>query len=300
MISFRPVRELDATVEAQTLGTDADIEYLEDILESFRELEGEGVQVGATTACDCLLVRVLSEGKYMFVYPIALSEDADALGACREISEYSRRELLPLTFTDVPREELSSLGQLFPHMNAAAYEDDDDMFFVSVRNESDRAGGEAFEFEDIVLDFLADTDREPYARLCSDAELNRFWGYDASVDNPSGDPDMYLAVARREYEDGVAIALAVRHNGCFVGEAVIYDFDYVGSAAIGVRILPEHHGRGLGAMATRALIAFSKRLGLKRLRTTVMEENIPSVRMTGRLMNELSREAGRVSFELVL
>ncbi len=300
MLSFRSVKELDTDMRSEGLSDRVDRQYLKEIVESFCELEDEGVEVCATAAFDCLLIRVLSEGKYMFVYPIALSDSADAMGACQKIADYSRRELLPLTFTDVPREELSSLGGLFPHMNAAAYDDDDDMFFVSVRNESDRAVSERFEHEDIALDFLDDSDKDDYAALCSNTELNRFWGYDASVDNPSGDPDMYLAVARREYEDGVAIALAVRYDGRFIGEAVIYDFDYVGSAAIGVRLLPEHHGKGLGAMATRALIAFSKKLGLAKLRTTVMEENIPSVRMTRRLMDEVSREDGRISFELAL
>lgn len=302
MIGFELLGQLRTEELLGSIGADADAEYLCDIIESFRGLEAEsGAEVGVCLCRDCLLVRICSEGEYMFVYPIRLCDGADAQGACREIAAYSMRELIPLRFTDVPREELAELGAIFPHMDARAYDDDEDTFFVSIRNESDKVErGETFSFEDITLDFLHDSDAADYAALCSDRELNRYWGYDAYADNAEADPTVYLETARREYESGVAITLAIRRSGKFIGEAVVFDFDYAGTATVGVRLLPSFHGVGLGRMSARGLVAFCRHIGLEHLCASVMEENAPSVRIFSSIMSECGRENGRISYRLDL
>lgn len=300
MISFKLLAQTSTEALLCDIGEDADAEYLGDILASFRELEAEGgTEVGVCLCRDCLLVRICSEGEYMFIYPIRLCDGADAQGACREIAAYSMRELIPLRFTDVPREELAELGGIFPHMDARAYDDDDDTFFVGIRNESDKVeSDETFTFEDITLDFLRESDGADYAALCSDSVLNRYWGYDAYADNADADPQFYLETARREYESGVAITLAIRRGKEFIGEAVVFDFDYAGAASVGVRLLPRFHGLGLGRMSARAVIAFCRHIGLEHLYASVMEENSPSVRIFSALMIEVGRENGRISYKL--
>ena len=239
--------------------------------------------------------------RYVFPLPFMLTEDADAEGACLNLAIYSRRELIPLIITDVPRDEIEFLCSVFPHIDAYTYEDDDDTFYIKVNNECDMLDDiPSTELDGITLDALRDEDRGRYAELCRDRSLNKYWGYDVDEDNPDGNADFYLDVARRELQDGVAIALAIREGGEFVGEATIYDFDYVGSAAIAVRVLPACHSRGIGSRATKALIKLSGEIGLKALRAEILKENENSIKMTSKYMKVAKRENGKVYFTLSL
>jgi RimJ/RimL family protein N-acetyltransferase len=248
-----------------------------------------------------LYVRVYDGERYVFPLPFMLTDDADAKGACLNLAAYSRRELIPLIITDVPREEIEFLCSIFPHVDAYTYEDDDDTFYIKVNNECDMLDDvPSIEYNGMTLDALRDDDKEKYAELCRDRDLNKYWGYDADEDNPDGDADFYLDVARREFRDGVAIALAIRMGGEFVGEATMYDFDYIGSAAIAVRVLPAYHSRGIGTGAVKALIKLAKEIGLKSLRTEILEENESSIKMTSKCMKIVKRENGKVYFALSL
>ena len=46
----------------------------------------------------------------------------------------------------------------------------------------------------------------------------------------------FCDVARRDFENRMAVNFAVRLNGTLIGEAVLYNFDYRGSAELGRRI----------------------------------------------------------------
>ena len=248
-----------------------------------------------------LYARVYDGERYVFPLPFMMSEEADAEAALINISAYSRRELIPLIMTDVPRDEIEFICSVFPHVDAFTYEDDDDSFFIKVNNECDMLDEvPKIELDGITLDEILDTDRERYASLCRDRALNRYWGYDAYVDNPDADPDFYLNVVRREIEDGVALALAVREGSELVGEATVYDFDYLGGASIAVRVLPQCHSKGIGSRATRALIRLAKEIGLSELRAEIIEENENSIRMTSKYMEIVKREEGKVYFALSL
>ena len=65
-----------------------------------------------------------------------LSDDADLAEGCRNLAKYSRRELIPLIISDIPRDELSVITDLFRYVDATCYDDDDDTFFVKVNNEA--------------------------------------------------------------------------------------------------------------------------------------------------------------------
>ena len=78
-----------------------------------------------------------------------LSEDADAHSACRNLAEYSRRELIPLIITDVPRDEIEFLCSVFPHIDAYTYEDDDDTFFGTEADFEDEVDDLGFDDENL-------------------------------------------------------------------------------------------------------------------------------------------------------
>ena len=260
----------------------------------------EGVEIAAAYLCGCVLFRVFEDG-YAFTCPVAVGETSDLRGAFFALAEYCRRELLPFLITDVERETLSLLCELFLHVDARAYDDEDDYFVVQVRTECDRLSSLPELFSDgVSLSELTEEDCAGYFKLCTDPCVNKYWGYDYREDSESPAEDFFLRMAESERQDGVALSVAVRYDGAFVGEGVIFDFDYVGGASVGIRILPEFWGRGIGTRALSLLIGLAREMGLKKLSCQVMNENIASLRLIGKAFEKAEASRGKQCFVLSL
>lgn len=250
---------------------------------------------------EVLYARIYDGEKYVFPLPFMLTENADSEGACSNLAGYATRELIPLIITDVPREEMEFLCSVFPHIDAYTYDDDDDTFFVKVNNECDMLQYvPTIELDGITLDEITESDIEKYAELCRDRDLNKYWGYDVYCDNPDADADFYLDTVRREFEDGIAVTLAIREGAEPVGEATVYGFDYRGSASIAVRVLRSCHSRGIGSRATKALIELARGMGLRTLNAEILAENENSIKMTLKYMALSKSENGKLYFTLSL
>ena len=279
-------------------------EFIEDSIEillSIADCLDEGMSVAYAYSDSVLYVRIFDGERYVFPLPFMLTEDADLTDACRNLSLYTRRELIPLIISDVPREELEVLTELFRYLDASCYTDDEDTFFVKVNNECDECDElPTLELDGIIFDALTEADDASYAELCRDRELNKFWGYDVNEDEPDAEPSYYRSVALREFADGVAMTFAVRFEGELAGEATIYDFDYFGSAAIAVRVLPAFHGKGIGSRSVRGLIEIAGGIGLRELRTEIMNDNTSSIKMTSKYMNLDSVGESKTKFTLQL
>ena len=273
----------------------------EDIISSVVSCLDEGMSAAFTYGYELLFVRIFDGEKYIFPLPFMLTDGADIKRACLELSEYARREMIPLIISDIPREELCVLQELFPHIDANCYLEDDDSFVVKVNSECDLLDEwPSIEDDDIALTRISDEDIDEYALLCSDRELNKYWGYDVCEDNPDASKQFYLDVAEREFYDGVAITLGIRFKGDFAGEAVIYDFDYRGSAQIAVRVLPKYHGKGVGTRATKNLIALAKKIGLSSVKAEIINENSASIKMTSKVMGLGKVDGNKTIFSLTL
>lgn len=153
--------------------------------------------------------------------------------------------------------------------------------------------------ERLVLDGLREEDRAGYNRLCLDDERNRWWGYDYREDLEGElTEDYFLDVARRDFQRRLAVNFAVRLDGQFIGEAVLYRFDCRGSAELGCRILPEFAGNGYGAEAFRRAAEWSLyQLGLYRLRAKCFHENTASKRMLEACMRPAGEDETFFYFE---
>ena len=272
-----------------------------EIIGSITESLDDDMSVAFAYAAGVLYVRIFDGEKYVFPLPILLTDNADAEMACIALAEYSTREMVPLVITDIPRDELDFLCSVFPHVDACSYSDDEDCFYIKVNNECDMLDDvPTLEMDGITLGELTDADRDRYAQLCRDRDLNKYWGYDADEDNPDGDTDFYLDTARREFHSGVALTLAVREGGELVGEATVYGFDYRGTASIAVRVMRDCHGRGIGSRATRALIEVARQMGLSTLLAQILEENVASIKMTSKYMVLQKHSDGKAMFTLDL
>ena len=303
MIKFEILSEENVEALAARLASECDgsAEETAEVIESFLSLIDEGdIEVGVCSVGGCLVARIFDMGRYMFVYPIELSESADAHAAISAIREYARLEELPLVITDIPRECLGELAPLFNHTVIDA-EEGGESFRLEARSECALLDEvPSVILDGITLDEPREEDIPSLARLNRDRELNKYWGYDYREDAPSAPDGYFLEVARRELYMGTAITLAGRLCGEYIGECVIYGFDLSGGAEVGVRILPEHQGSGFGTRALFALSSLARDIGLGRLYCRVLEENLPSLRLMRKVFLETRREDGKVYFEKIL
>lgn len=139
----------------------------------------------------------------------------------------------------------------------------------------------ALETPRLKLSPVRDEDADAYARLASDTERNRWWGYDWHEDAPGDAPQAgwFLTFARSLFREKMELPLGIYADGALAGEVVLHRFGYHAEAEIGVRLLPEAEGNGYAAEAVSAVCeyAFSK-LELERVEAKHFHENARSGR----------------------
>lgn len=140
---------------------------------------------------------------------------------------------------------------------------------------------------------------DEYFRLCYDDELNKFWGYDYKNDlDGELTEDYFYNVAKTDFANRTAVNFAIRKDGVFIGETVIYDFDYRGECKVGVRIFKEYAGKGYGKEAFARTVDFALYgLGIKKVLSSCYKENTPSVKMHGELMRKTGEDTEKYYYE---
>lgn len=275
---------------------EADREEIEEILFSFSDCSDGSLEVAVSAAHGCVLLRIF-DAEYLFPYPIALTDTADALSAADEIRLYSIKEEIPLVFIDVPSEELSGLLSLFRHTAIDAEDFERDSYTVRVESEIGKLEEiPSLNEGEVSLDALCGADMKDYARLSSDKKLNEYWGYDYTADAPDADDEYFIRTAYEEFARETALPLAVRYGGKFVGEAVIYAPDLQGGAECAIRLLPEYQGRGIGSLSLALLIKMAEKIGLLSLHARVMRENKASIALFGKYMEVREQNEENIEF----
>ena len=153
--------------------------------------------------------------------------------------------------------------------------------------------------ERLVMDAITRMDIPDYNRLCLDDERNRWWGYDYRKDLKGQLTESYFyRVAQQDFKSKLAVNFAIRLHGQFIGEAVLYNFDYKGQAELGCRILPEFAGQGYGAEAFARLADWALyELGVVKLVAKCYKENEPSRKMLSAVMRPAGEDETFYHFE---
>ena len=301
MISFKILTEESAESlfnEISAAIPDVDSEFLLENIEMMLDDESE---YALSHVSGCLLVRIF-DGEYSFAYPIAMVDTAEPMLAVDQIRLYAIKEEIPLVLCDVPSEELGSLLPKFRHANVDATDPDNECYTVRIISEAAMlddvpiVNGPAA----VCLTPITKSDDELYFKLCTDPETNKYWGYDYSADEPNPTVGYFRERAERDFALGNAICLAVRANGEFAGEATLYGFDLLGGCECAVRLLPDFRHNGYATESLNLLKRLAKSIGLVYLSATVDVENRPSVKMTGRCLDELENDGSRVKFRVEL
>lgn len=142
--------------------------------------------------------------------------------------------------------------------------------------------------ERLVIDAMTDKDIDSYNKLCLDDENNILWGYDYRT-NLQGEliRDYFYNVVVNDFKNCVGMSLAIRYKGAFIGEVVLNEFDFRGSANLGIRILPEYKRRGFAKEAFCALCDFALySMGLASVTAYCFKVNEASYKMLSSCMKQ--------------
>lgn len=286
----------DLVREVAEVMPDADLDLLRDNI-SIMIMDGSDTEYATSYADGCFLIRIF-DGEYIFSFPLPLTSGADPIAACEKLRAYAVKEEIPLVIFDVPSEELGGLIPLFRHSNVDAADPDREFFTLRVMSEATLLGslptieGRA----GVSLTPLAPADDELFARLCKDADTNRYWGYDFSQDNPDPTDDYFRLVCEEELARGVAISLAVRVNDSFAGEATLYAFDLMGGCECAVRLLPAFRHKGYATEVIKMLGDLAADIGMVYLCATVAAENKASVRLSEKTLSDYTADGENLKF----
>jgi len=301
MISFKIITDETKKDILRQLENLSESEY-ESALEIVLSLsfDEDDVEYAISAIAGCLLVRVFDMGRYFFLYPYEISEDADVISAIDAVSEYAMREEIPLVFSDVPKDAVSSFFG-FRHMDLDAEDECADSYRVRIKTECELVS----EIPNVTrgrvtLNAISEEDVGEYARLCKDKNVNKYWGYDYSLDAIEPADEYFFDTACDEFARGISISMAIRTEDAFCGEAVIYAFDGKGAAEFAIRLLPEFHGRGLGVESVLAIADVAKSIGLTTLRSKIFSKNLPSVAMLKKVTDKWNTDGDTLIFTINL
>ena len=135
------------------------------------------------------------------------------------------------------------------------------------------------EGEGVVLDEITRDDAADYCVLATDDELNKYWGYDYRTDIPEPGADAFFSDLKNGFDSKQYISWAIRVNGRFIGEVVLYDRDTYCGAELGARIFSDSFGRGYGRAAYAAAAEYLTQFGFSHLRARCFRQNVASRKM---------------------
>ena len=105
-------------------------------------------------------------------------------------------------------------------------------------------------------------------------------------------------MARRDFERRLAANFAVRLDGRLIGEAVLYNFDYRGSAELGCRVSADYAGHGYGTEAFAAVAEWGLyKVHLSRVVAKCFKENSASYKMLSSCMRRVAEDETFFYFE---
>ena len=151
----------------------------------------------------------------------------------------------------------------------------------------------------LTLTALREEDIPTYNALVLDEKRNSMWGYD-DVGNLGGPVEerSFFNVARRDFENRLAVNFAVRLEGKLIGEAVLYNFDGRGGAELGCRIDAAYAGHGYGVEAFAAAADWGLYgISLNRVVAKCFKENTASYKMLSACMRKRGEDEKFFYFE---
>lgn len=166
-------------------------------------------------------------------------------------------------------------------------------FVLKAKTLFDKISNVNLKTDRLTISDISESDKNDYAKLYLDDQINRWWGYDYREDlgDFSPTPDYFynfqnsLKVKKEEY------SFAVKSGEKFIGELVLHNFDFFGGVEMGFRFFKEYQGKGYAIESATALKEYVFNvLGAKKLKSRCYKENLPSAKLISRLGLNMVRE----------
>lgn len=158
------------------------------------------------------------------------------------------------------------------------------------------------ETERLTITPVCQSDKDNYAKLYLDDNLNKWWGYDYREDLNGSEPtaDYFYRFQNSLKEKKEEYSLAVKKDGVMIGELVLHNFDYFGGVEMGFRFFADCQGQGYALESATALKEYCfDVLGAKKIKSRCFKENAPSRRLIERLgLTKIREDNTHFYFEL--
>ena len=137
-----------------------------------------------------------------------------------------------------------------------------------------------------------------YKDLCSDEEINEFWGF-SFKDDIKGEPteEKFSALVKELRKRKEEYSLAVYAGETPVGEIVLWDFDYRGNIQIGFRFFKEQQGKGYAFESVKRVIEYAfDEMKVSAVKAYCFKENARSENLLIKLGFVCSRSDGKYNY----
>ena len=124
-----------------------------------------------------------------------------------------------------------------------------------------------------------------YKKLCTDKEINEFWGF-SYKDDIEGEPteEKFSALVKDLRVKKEEYSLVVKSGETPVGEIVLWNFDYHGNMQVGFRFFKEHQSKGYAFESVGKVIGYAfSELKVKSVRAYCFKENARSENLLTKL-----------------
>ena len=147
--------------------------------------------------------------------------------------------------------------------------------------------------ERLTVEDITIGDKETYARLYLDDDLNKWWGYDYREDlkGEPATPDYFYRFQQKLKDKKEEYSLAVKRENVMVGELVLHNFDEFGGVEMGFRFFKDCQGKGYAIESASALKNFVfNKMGATKLKSRCFKQNINSKKLITRLGLDMVKE----------
>lgn len=142
------------------------------------------------------------------------------------------------------------------------------------------------ETERLSISRITEKDKDAYAKLYLDEELNKYWGYDYKNDlnGEKPTPEYFFRFQNALFEKKEECSFAVRLNGQLIGELVLHNFDFYGGVEMGFRFFKKDQSKGYAIESASALKEYLlSTLKANFLKSRCYKQNTSSEKLIGRL-----------------
>ena len=138
----------------------------------------------------------------------------------------------------------------------------------------------------LVIEPISKDDKEDYAKLYLDEQLNVLWGYDYKEDlgENKPTPDYFYNFQNLLKSKKEEYSLAVKLDGKMIGELVLHNFDFFGGVEMGFRFFREYQGKGYAVESASALKEYAfTTLNATAVKSRCFKQNLASKKLITRL-----------------